>query len=269
MMLKILLIFEENPNFMPAYLRDFLKRSKNTYKIVGLTPSYTEKAYPDRARKGETFFSYARKNPFRFGLKAFFYYGIKMVYYYVCNSLCSVLRFNSPYTVEGVARKYGIPIIETIRINEKAYLNKLKKMNIDVIISTNGQIFEKELLSLPNYGCLNIHASIMPSYAGCYPALYCLLNNEKQYGISCHTMEKGIDKGTVVAQRRFPIKSSDTVTSLYKRAYELAAEVLEEGINNFMKKENYPDTHDIEPSYYGFPTEKELKKFFASGKKFL
>ena len=268
-MLRILLIFEENPNFMPKYLKEFLGRCKGKYAIVGVTPSHTEKAYPERAKKGETFFSYARKNPFRFGVKAFFYYGFKIVYYTVINSLCTVFGLNSPYTVEGIAKKNGIPILDTVRINDTQYLDVLRAMNIDIIVSTNGQIFKKDLLELPNQVCLNIHASIMPGYAGCYPALYYLINNEKEYGISCHTMEGGIDKGIVVARRKFPIDSSDTVTSLYRRAYELAPEVLEEGIDNFMNKSNYPETRDIEPSYYGFPTKKEFEKLFSSGRRFI
>ncbi|HDY86481.1 MAG TPA: hypothetical protein ENH82_00015 [bacterium] len=265
--MRIFLIFEETPFFMPEYLRRFLKRQG--HNVIGFTPSYTEKAYPKRAKEGNTFFAYARKHPFRFGFKALFFYGFKTIFYKVINTFLPFFGLNSPYTVRGVAKKYNIPIIDTISVNDRDYLNKLRELEIDIIVSTNGQIFKKDILSLPGIASLNVHTSILPGYGGCYPALFYLLNKESMYGISCHTMEEKIDGGIVVAQRRFPIEIEDTVTSLYAKAYGIADVVLEEGINNLISGQNFPDVSDIEPSYYGFPTEEDFNKLFSSGRKFL
>jgi methionyl-tRNA formyltransferase len=265
--MRIHCIFEEMPIFVPAYLESFLKKRKG--QIVSITPSCTEKAYPKMAKKGETFLSYALAHPFQFGLKAIMVLGSTMIYRKIVNSILLLLGFSSPYSVRGVARKYNVPIIDTISVNDQDYIEKLRKLGIDIIISSNGQIFKRNLLNVPRLGCLNIHTSILPSYAGCYPALYVLIANEKMHGVSCHVMEEELDKGTVVAQRRFIIGENDTVNSLYEKVYGMAADVLDEGIDNYVMGDGFPDVSDITPSYNHWPNKSDFQRLFSGGRRFV
>ena len=83
-----------------------------------------------------------------------------------------------------------------------------------------------------------------------------------------HIMNKKVDEGLVVSQRRFPILKDDTVHSLYAKVYGMAAETLDEGITNLLTGTSYPDITDITPSYYSFPTKDTFDALFSSGRHF-
>ncbi len=265
--LRLFLIFEEMSFFMPDYLRRVILRRKP--EIVGMTPSNSAKASPKNFQRQDVVSSYAVRHPFRFGIGSLTRLGSMTIYYKTVNILCRIARTNSPYSVRDVAKSFGIPIIDTVSINDKLYLDKLRELQIDIIGCSCGQIFKKEILSLPRLGCLNVHNTTLPSYGGCYAPIYQLLNDEKMSGSSCHTMEERIDGGVIVAQKRFPISENETVFSLYSKGYGIADAVLDEGIDNFVNNRRFPDATDVEPSYYSFPSEKDLDRLFLSGKKFI
>lgn len=129
--------------------------------------------------------------------------------------------------VKELAAAYDIPVYQPVKVREEAFIAKLKEMEPDIIIvAAFGQILPEEILSLPKYGCINVHASLLPKYRGAAPIQWCILNGEKETGVTIMYMEKGLDTGDMIAKVRVPIDDMDTGDSLHDKLAAAGAELL-------------------------------------------
>lgn len=112
------------------------------------------------------------------------------------------LRF-SP--VKEVALQKGVEILQPEKIkNNKEFLERLKEINPDVIVvAAYGKILPEEILALPKYGCINVHASLLPKYRGAAPINWAIINGEKETGITTMLMDKGLDTGDILIKNLF------------------------------------------------------------------
>lgn len=117
--------------------------------------------------------------------------------------------------VDDVANKYNLVLYKEKNINSDLFLKEIKKLNIDLIVSVNfEQILKKEIISIPKYGCINTHASILPKYRGRAPLNWAIINGEKQTGVTVHFIEEGIDTGNIICQEKVCIKENDYIEDL-------------------------------------------------------
>ena len=104
-------------------------------------------------------------------------------------------------------------------INHPSFIAKIKKFAPDYIISVYyDQIFSKELINIPKYGCINIHPSLLPHYRGVSPLIWAIINGEKETGVTIHYINEEIDKGDIISQERIKISPSDTGYTLHLKA---------------------------------------------------
>ena len=116
---------------------------------------------------------------------------------------------------------------------------KLKNLDIDLIVTcAYGQIIPKEVLDMPKYGCINVHASILPKYRGSAPIQWCLFNNDDVTGVTIMYMDEGMDTGDIIKIKEIPILDSDNVGTLHDKLSKLGCDLLLEVLPTIFNKTN-------------------------------
>ena len=120
--------------------------------------------------------------------------------------------------VKQAAESLGLSVRSVIRLRKDAeLLSHLKDLNPDcIVVAAFGQILPKEVLELPRYGCVNIHASLLPLYRGASPIQQAILNRDKETGISTMLMAEGLDTGDILLQKKLPLTGEETGESLFE-----------------------------------------------------
>lgn len=132
-----------------------------------------------------------------------------------------------------MAHKYEIPVEISGNINSKEFVDRMKNYGIDLFVSMSfNQIFKEEMINLPKYKTINCHAGKLPFYRGRNILNWALINDEKEFGITVHFMDKGIDTGDIILQDVYPITDEDDYGTLLEKAYVECAEILYRAIKN-------------------------------------
>lgn len=172
-------------------------------------------------------------------------------------------------SVEGVARSRGLSILRPASVNAPEFVAHVRDvLRPDLIVSVAAsQIFKDPLLRIPPLGCINIHGALLPRYRGMLPSFWTLYNGEREGGVTVHYMNPGIDDGSIIAQRRFPIHEGDTVETLIGRSKALGAELLCEVLQHIEQGDvaTLPN-NAAEGTYYSFPTRTDVRNLKARGR---
>lgn len=128
--------------------------------------------------------------------------------------------------VKEVAIKHNIEVFQPSKI--RLDYEPLKDLDIDLIVTCAfGQILPKEVLDLPKYGSINVHASILPKYRGSAPIEYAIMNGDKKTGVTIMYMDEGMDTGDIIKISKLPIKDNDTGGSIHDKLSILGKDTLE------------------------------------------
>ena len=130
--------------------------------------------------------------------------------------------------VKVFAEEHSLPVYQPNSLKNEETVNLLKKLSPELIVVTAyGKILPKEVLDLPKYGCINIHASLLPKYRGAAPIQWSILNGDVYTGITSMQMDTGLDTGDILIQKEVSIGKNETSGELFDRLKILGAEVLE------------------------------------------
>lgn len=133
--------------------------------------------------------------------------------------------------VKKVALENNIPVFQPIKI--KNDYEKLTEKKIDLIVTcAYGQIIPKEVLNLPKYGCVNVHASILPKYRGSAPIQWAIINGDKETGVTIMYMDEGMDTGDIISISKMAITSDDNVGTMHDKLSILGAQSLEKELKS-------------------------------------
>jgi methionyl-tRNA formyltransferase len=125
------------------------------------------------------------------------------------------------------SKKIDIEFLPIQNINEPKSLEKLRQFNCDIFVSMSfNQIFKSEILNLTPNGFINCHASALPFYRGRNNLNWVLINDEKEFGVTVHHIDEGIDTGDIILQRKYPITDKDDYQTLLERAKKHCADIL-------------------------------------------
>lgn len=149
--------------------------------------------------------------------------------------------------VKEAALKHGIPVFQPRKVREPKCVEELRKYNADVcVVIAFGQILPKEILELTPYGCMNVHASLLPAYRGAAPIQWALISGEKVTGITTMQMDEGLDTGDMLLKVEVPITNEDTGETLHDKMAEagakLAVETLAQMEKGLLKPEKQGET---------------------------
>lgn len=126
--------------------------------------------------------------------------------------------------VKTAALEKGLPLLQPENINQPEVLTELEAMQLDMlVVAAYGQIFSEQLLSLPKYGCINIHASYLPRWRGASPIQHAILTGDQHTGVSIMQMHKAMDAGDVWLQSRCEITDQDSAQLLHDRLAKMAS----------------------------------------------
>lgn len=129
--------------------------------------------------------------------------------------------------VKELALENGIPVYQPVRIRQGESLEILKRIAPDVIVvAAFGQIIPKDILELPRYGCINVHASLLPAYRGAAPIQWAILRGEKESGVTTMRMGTGLDTGDMILKTVVPLAEDETGGSLFEKLSEAGADLL-------------------------------------------
>ena len=134
-----------------------------------------------------------------------------------------------PTPVKEEALKHGIPVYQPEKVREPGFVEKLRELNPDlIIVAAFGQIIPESVLNMPKFGCINIHASLLPKYRGAAPIQYAVIDGEKESGVTIMKMGKGLDTGDMIARTEVPLAKDETGGSLFEKLSSAGARLLVE-----------------------------------------
>lgn len=153
-------------------------------------------------------------------------------------------------TLLNYANKYNIPYHKGIKVNSDEFYELATSYNCDLFVSMSfNQIFRNRIINLPQLKTINCHAGKLPFYRGRNILNWALINDEKEFGITVHNIDEGIDTGDIILQRTFPITDDDNYSTLLEVAYKECATILYDAIKIIQKGDFKPikqsDIHSV------------------------
>ena len=120
--------------------------------------------------------------------------------------------------VKEAAVKHGILVYQPKRVRDPECVEELRKYNADVmVVVAFGQILPKEILEMTPYGCINVHASLLPKYRGAAPIQWAIIEGESVTGVTTMQMDEGLDTGDMILKTEIPIAEDETGESLHDK----------------------------------------------------
>lgn len=161
--------------------------------------------------------------------------------------------------VKQCAIRYGIPVFQPVKVKEAEAVEVLRSYEADVfVVAAFGQILSEEILRMPKYGCINIHASLLPKYRGAGPIQRAVIDGEKESGITIMQMDKGIDTGDILLQSVVPVAEKETGDSLHDKLAAEGAKLIVEALAKIEAGEISPKKQNDEDSSYAGRLDKSM-----------
>ena len=256
---RVFIISQEEPFYIPKVIRYLVENQNDNFEIVGATrlqPHRKNKSMKDWLLERTQIYTYWEL----FITTCFF------VYCKVWYKLLSKFGVLNPFSVNSIYSKNEVSQVATDDINSPAYLKKLEELDIDVILSISSpQLFEKELLNLPNIACLNAHGTLLPRHRGVFGSWWMLYQGDKEIGTTIHTMVEKLDAGKIVWQKEIPMPSKATQYSIAYHTKKIMAEGLVETLNKLSSSQLVGVQSPYVESYHRAPSKEQGKDFHKKG----
>jgi methionyl-tRNA formyltransferase len=153
--------------------------------------------------------------------------------------------------IKLLAEELGLPLMQPRRLRHAEPMEQLRAWNPDlIVVAAFGQILKPEVLDMPRFGCINVHASLLPRWRGAAPIQAAILAGDAETGVSIMKMDPGIDTGPVLSQRSLSITPEETAGTLSPKLAALGAGLLIETLPAYISGELTPhDQENLQPSY--------------------
>lgn len=163
--------------------------------------------------------------------------------------------------VKEKALEYDIPVFQPVKVREKSCVEKLDSYKADVIVVVAfGQILPREILELTPYGCINVHASLLPKYRGAAPIQWSIIDGETVTGVTTMQMDEGLDTGDMLLKTEVPLEPDETGGSLHDKLSAAGAKLCVETLKALEEKTVTPEKQGETPTKYARMLDKELGK---------
>jgi methionyl-tRNA formyltransferase len=143
--------------------------------------------------------------------------------------------------VKTLALQLNIPVIQPEKLHAPEAMDQLRKWNPDlIVVAAFGQILKPDVLNLPRFGCLNVHASLLPRWRGAAPIQAAILHGDEETGVTIMQMDAGLDTGPILAQRALRLTRDDTAGSVLESLSHLGADLLIESLPDYFSGKLQP-----------------------------
>jgi len=160
--------------------------------------------------------------------------------------------------VKELALRNGIPVYQPARLRQPETVAELQTLAPDlIVVVAYGQILPKSVLDIPRYGCINVHASLLPKYRGAAPINKAIINGETQTGITTMYMDVGLDTGDMLVKKSLKIDANETAGQLHERLAALGRATMEETLRRLCAGTLQREPQDDEQSSYAPMMKKE------------
>ena len=153
--------------------------------------------------------------------------------------------------VKRLAQDKELPLHQPEDVNHPFFINQMRRLKPDlVVVVAFGQILGPNFLSIPRLLTINLHPSLLPRYRGPAPIPWTIINGERETGVTIQKVEKGVDRGGIILQKKVPVSDLETAGELEKRLSPLGAELLDEAIELIKRgKLQYKRQEEVEATY--------------------
>lgn len=163
--------------------------------------------------------------------------------------------------VKECAVKYNIPVLQPVKVKEPEAMAELRRYEADIyVVAAFGQILTKEILDMPRYGCVNIHASLLPKYRGAAPIQQAIIDGEAETGVTIQQMNEGIDTGDILSTVVVPIDKKETAETLFVKLEKAGAQLIADTLVKIEKGEITPVPQDDSQASYVRMMKKSIGK---------
>ena len=248
--MRVAIITQEDPFYLPKIFEYLLPKLKES--DVQIVTTIVFSVSPFGVKKGKL-------EQLRDTLNTF---GVSFTLYYTLKYLKSLFKKSLSETLFD----YDIAVWHVHNS-----INKIKSLDLDLIISIAGnQIFKKKLIDSAKFGIINLHSALLPKYRGLMPSFWVLANNEIETGAPVFFVNKGIDPGPVIVQKKIEIKNQTQEELIWQLKYIGAVAIVEACmlVKQFGFNTPTSDNEDEKMTYYSKPTRKDVQLFRSRGKRF-
>lgn len=163
--------------------------------------------------------------------------------------------------VKEFALEKNIPVFQPLKVRKNTeFIEKIKELKPDVIcVVAYGKILPKEILDIPQFGCINVHGSLLPKYRGAAPIQWAVINGDKETGITTMYMDVGMDTGDMILKEKVSIGENETTGELWNRLSKIGGELLVKTLK-LIEKGNAPRTKQGEDYTIAPMLDKEMSK---------
>ena len=163
-----------------------------------------------------------------------------------------------PPPVKMLAQELSIPVIQPEKLRQPEAMEQLRLWNPDlIVVAAFGQILKKDVLYLPRFGSINVHASLLPRWRGAAPINAAILHGDEETGITIMKMDVGLDTGPILSQRSIPLARDETAGSVFEKLSHLGAELLIETLPDYLSGKIQPIPQPEEGMTYAPMLKKE------------
>ena len=160
--------------------------------------------------------------------------------------------------VKTLALELSIPVMQPEKLREPAAIEQLREWNPDlIIVAAFGQILKKDVLDLPRFGCINVHASLLPRWRGAAPINAAILYGDEETGVTIMKMDAGLDTGPMLAKRSIRLTTDDTAGSVTEKLSHLGADLLIDTLPHYLSGKIIPQPQPEEGMTYAPMLKKE------------
>ena len=164
-----------------------------------------------------------------------------------------------PPPVKEKAEELNLPVFQPTTVKGEEFEQQLKELNPDlIVVAAYGKILPPFVIHYPKFGCINIHASLLPKYRGAAPIHWCLINGEEKTGVTIMQMDEGLDTGDMLLKKEYIIQDTDTTGLLFEKMADLGGEALHEALNQIINGTIKPEKQDDALSCYSPMIEKSM-----------
>ena len=161
--------------------------------------------------------------------------------------------------VKECALRHGIPVFQPKKVRDPECVEELKKYQADVcVVIAFGQILPKEILEMTPYGCINVHASLLPSYRGAAPIQWAVIRGEKISGVTTMQMDEGLDTGDMLEKTEMILDEKETGGSLHDKLAEAGAKLCVHTLDKLVQGDLTPQKQGESPTEYARMLDKKL-----------
>lgn len=251
--MRIYIITQEDMFVIPRNIELLIKSGK--VNLCGVATVHTKNSLS--SKKDLLVKSFGLKSLMKFGLKYLISKG-----YDFFDLLANGRLLKNKRSIRALTKKYNIPLEKVQNVNNRSFIDCLKNLELDLIVSFSAPfIFKEELLNIPKKGCINLHCSYLPKYSGILPSFWVLYYDEKETGVTIHYMDSKIDNGKILAQQKVEISPSISWLDLIIKTKEVGGNLM---VNVLLNLDSYVSqikrnevNHDF---YHSWPTPKQFKE---------